>query len=216
MILSGVVLGVALLASSMGVHASDHVDAVDCRHAANEFLSGWEEFAASGELSFVSPYLAESGPQYNLFEREAALLAEAGRDIEFTMSNAAPADRSASGRTVVAEVQVSSVGHVTEVFDWEFEFIADSDCVLWTVVDSAPRVSPDPRPEPEASPAPRGPERAEAAVQAPIGEPTGRSQQTATGTVRLPAVAAWVIVFTLVGVATAGYLAPRFDRREPR
>lgn len=216
MILSGVVLGVALFASSMGAHASDHVEAVDCQHAVGEFLSGWEEFAASGELSSVSPYLAESGPQYKLFERESALLAEAGRDLAFTMSNAAPAGRSTSGRTVVAEVQVSSAGYATEVFDWEFEFIADSDCVLWTVVDSATRVSQDSQLEPEASSAPRGPEGAEAAAQAPIGEPTGRSQQAATGTVRLPAVVAWVIVFTLVGVATAGYLAPRFDRREPR
>jgi hypothetical protein len=35
---------------------------------------------------------------------------------------------------------------------------------------------------------------------------------TAKGT-RLPALSAWIVVVTLVGVAVAGYMAPRIDRR---
>ena len=33
------------------------------------------------------------------------------------------------------------------------------------------------------------------------------------GGVRLPALSAWIIVITVIGVALAGYLAPRLDRR---
>jgi hypothetical protein len=42
--------------------------------------------------------------------------------------------------------------------------------------------------------------------------PVGEATSPRTG-VRLPVLSAWVIVITIVGVALAGYLAPRIDRR---
>ena len=34
--------------------------------------------------------------------------------------------------------------------------------------------------------------------------------------VRLPALSAWIVVVTVIGVALAGYLAPRLDRGRER
>jgi hypothetical protein len=179
-------------------------------------VAAWSTFATSRDFSSVDQWFVVGGPQWEQFETEAAKSSQI--TVRFIVLDSVVRAEDDEWATVWARVEVSQQNHRTEVFEWDFDLIhTPHGWRVWTVV-------PAERPSPEDPPAGVPGSSAEteetrvgdlsttttlaAAVLSPA-----RPAQSEAGGVRLPALAAWIVVVTLVGVAATGYLAPRLDRR---
>ena len=125
--------------------------------------------------------------------------------------------RGPSSETVWAEVVRRRKGIGRETFGWDFDLVRTEDgCRVWTVVAAdrptrAGHLAIDVIDDPDlclgcrrSGERPTHPTRRRLAVGSSGGE---------ARTVRASALVAWVVVVTLGGVAFAGYLAPRLERR---
>jgi hypothetical protein len=186
--------------------------------AIHDALDAWSEFARTGDLAATGEAFAPTGPQARQFEVESDTQQDSAApslrvlDLRLRRLNEAIA-------TVWAEVEVSQAGFRSQVFGWDFDLISKNGrWLVWTVVpaetpptslteETAPTLTVA-EPTSQTPPAPvisAGPIRADAAPATPdAGSSDG---------IRMPALSAWIIVVTLVGVALAGYMAPRIDRR---
>ena len=186
--------------------------------AVHRALDEWSQFATTGDLALVGTSFVVGGPQWAQLKSEAGA-AEARPGVEplrFEVRRLRLRALDATTGTLWAEVAASRLGFESEIFEWDFDLIyRGGQWRVWTVVAAnEPTASVEIQPAgaetttTSAPPAqvfdsePRGFEEGTAAAAA----------VTAKGT-RLPALSAWVLVVTLIGVAIAGYMAPRIDRR---
>jgi hypothetical protein len=126
--------------------------------------------------------------------------------------------------TVWARVEVTRAGHESQTLSWDFDLLrVDGRWRVWTVLGAPrPRMAithPSAEPHPSlvtttsslsttTTAGTQSTEHVAAAVEAPASNPNSG--------VLLPLLSAWIIVISVVGVALAGYLAPRLDRRAER
>jgi hypothetical protein len=183
----------------------------------HDALDAWSDFVGTGDLAAIEGAFSVNGPQWRQFQVESTRPGDTTH-LRLRALDLRPRQRASTTATVWAEVEVSGAGFLPKVFSWDFDLIREEgQWLVWTVV---PAQSP-----------PASAERAPASVTV-TPEPTGR-MHPATSTpaqrtveagpethnldrphgIRLPAISAWIIVVTLVGVAVAGYMAPRIDRR---
>jgi hypothetical protein len=190
--------------------------------AVTEALAGWGEFASSGDLTTVEPWFAEGGPQHQQLEAESVAWTDEGgyEPLRFVVRELRLRRVGVETATVWARVEAIRPGFEPRVFSWDFDLVLrDGRWQVWTVVAAQP---PDPAP-PVTQVAPGTLTTSPSTTVASLSEsppgprelavsPVAEATSPPTG-VRLPVLSAWIIVITIVGVALAGYLAPRIDRR---
>jgi hypothetical protein len=183
--------------------------------ALDEALNSWSQFSATSDLEDVRSSFVNGGPQWRQFVSESAGSGVAD-PRRFTVHEVRLRGLDARTATVWAEVEVSQPDHVSQTFSWDFDFtLVDGRWLVWTVV-AADRPT-DSETVVRALPTNTTPTTGQIA---PTTAPTERrlealsDQPKAAGT-RIPALSAWVVVVTVIGVAAAGYVAPRLDRRRP-
>ncbi|MFP4554073.1 MAG: hypothetical protein ACLFRT_09465 [Actinomycetota bacterium] len=223
-----VIVSAVIVAFTATARGSDDVPR-SLEEAVAAALEGWSGFATTGNLSAVSTSFALGGPQFRQFEVEAnagGSKPDAGA-LEMKIRDLRLRRRGSTTATVWARIQVSRAGHIPEVGSWDFDLINEEGrWLVWTVVPAEP---PPTGAAKESSP-PTTLARSTTTLaadsqphdlslaSAPNPEPVERTQPSSldgsTRGVRIPALSAWIIVVTLVGVAAAGYLAPRVDRRK--
>lgn len=216
------VVVVLLLVGSGSASAGEAEVPAPLADAVSEALVVWEEFATTGDTAALVSVFAVGGPQYRQLDAETSAWksTDSLEPFHFTVRDLQLRSLGPEVAAVWVRVETSRVGFESQVFSWDFDLIQrDGRWRVWTVV-AAERPIQDitvlPGPEPStnlttsttAARDARSGEREHTAV-API-EPASPSQPSAG--VRLPALSAWIIVFTVAGVALAGYLAPRLDR----
>lgn len=186
--------------------------------AVQRALDGWSQFATTGDLALVDSSFVVGGPQWSQFKTEAGARARmpGAEPLRFEVRRLWLRSLDVTTATLWGEVAASRTGFESEVLEWDFDLIyGDGQWRVWTVVaadePTAPVETQPAGAETTTTSAPpaqvfdserRGFEEGTAAAAA----------VTAKGT-RLPALSAWVVVVTVVGVAVAGYMAPRIDRR---
>ena len=180
--------------------------------ALDEALNSWSQFSATADLEVVRSSFVVGGPQWRQFVSEAAGSAVVD-PRRFTVHEAHLRRLDVRTATVWAEVEVSQPGRVAQTFGWDFDFtLEDGQWLVWTVVAAD-------RPTDSESAMGAFPTTAISSTSQPAAtSPTDRRVEAlseppkAAGT-RIPALSAWVVVVTVIGVAAAGYVAPRLDRR---
>jgi hypothetical protein len=181
--------------------------------AVHRALDEWSQFATTGDLALVGSSFVVGGPQWSQFKAEAGAGegTPGGEPLRFEVRRLRLRSLDVTTARLWMEVAASRMGYESEILGWDFDLIyRDGRWRVWTVV---------------AADEPTAPARAEVttttAPPAPVfdSEPRGFEEGTAAAAsvtakgTRLPALSAWIVVVTLVGVAVAGYLAPRIDRR---
>lgn len=187
--------------------------------AVHEALTGWARFANSGEAAALEAAFVAGGPQHRQLIGEAPSGRGDGGPLTFQVLEIRLRALTTETAIVWLRVEVSGVGYESQVFGWDFDLLSvDGRWRVWTVVEAErPTVTVIRTQPPVASSGPPATTTipshpaAVAGTAEPAVEATA-STEAATGT-RIPAVSAWVIVVTVVGVAVAGYLAPRLDRK---
>jgi hypothetical protein len=172
-------------------------------------LKAWSQFTSRGELAVLDGLFLPKGPQY---EQLAGEVPAGDPRLMFRAEEMVVRSADATSATVWVRVQVTREGHTPEVQEWDFDLVLiEEGWRVWTVVPAQRPVEIAP-----SSLAPTAsdgivPSRTQARESAaPIAASTSSNS---TPGVRLPALSAWIIVVTIAGVALAGYLAPRIDRR---
>jgi hypothetical protein len=185
---------------------------VEAVHAA---LDAWSQFASAGDLSALGFSFAAGGPQWLQFEEESMpRRALPGKEpLRFEVLDLRLRRMDVAIATVWAEVEASRPGFVSEVFKWDFDLIRENGrWRVWTVVPaeapSEPAQVPPVTTSTVATTTTTHVAAAGSRESPPVAAAAGRSRGT-----RLPVVSAWIVVVTVVGVAVAGYMAPRIDRR---
>jgi hypothetical protein len=216
------VVGILVLGDSHGASATDSAVPAPLADAVSEALTEWGEFASTGDITFIESAFADGGPQFRQLREESVAWADNGlaEPLRFTVRELCLRRRGPEVATVWARVEATRAGFESRLLSWDFDLVRrDGRWQVWTVVaaqplDPAPPVVEGAADAPTASssttttsPQESPPEPREAATS-PLGE-----SKPPTGGVRLPVLSAWIIVITIVGVASAGYLAPRIDRR---
>jgi hypothetical protein len=180
-------------------------------------LDEWSEFATTGDLALVGSSFVVGGPQWTQFKTEAGAGegTPGAEPLRFEVRHLRLRSLDVAMATLWAEVAASRLGFESEILGWDFDLISrDGQWRVWTVV-----AADEPTVPVETQPA--GAETTTSAPSAQVfdSEPRGFEEGTATAAAvtargtRLPALSAWIVVVTLVGVAVAGYMAPRIDRR---
>jgi hypothetical protein len=180
--------------------------------AVGEAVGSWSQFTATGELEVLRSSFVVGGPQWRQFVSEAA--GSAALDPrQFLVHEIRLRRLDARTATVWAEVEVSQPGRIAQTFGWDFDFILEGrHWLVWTVVaGDRPKDSEMPA---EARPPATTPTTETLAPSVPPGHHVEAlsGPPEAAGT-RIPALSAWIVVVTVIGVAVAGYVAPRLDRR---
>jgi hypothetical protein len=183
-------------------------------HAA---LAAWSEFATAGDLAVLGSSFVPDGPQWRQFKAEAG--AREGRPgaepLVFEVRRLRLRSLDVTTATLWAEVAASRTGFESEILGWDFDLIyRDGQWRVWTVVAADEPTAPVETQSAEADATTTTTPPAQVTDPEPrrSEEGTAAAAVTAKGT-RLPALSAWIVVVTLVGVAVAGYMAPRIDRR---
>lgn len=219
LLVSILALAVAVVSSGSAGASGDEDVPPHLVEAVEGALHDWSQFAATGDLGVVDASFVPGGPQWKEFESEAGGGEGAAAEKPTLLEARRLRTRTIEGSraTVWAEVEASRSGFRPETHTWDFDLIyRDGEWLVWTVVaaDEPMALVGVPQDTVESStttslPSPR----------LAVGEQRDFDRGAATSEVvtvqgtRIPAVSAWVIVITLVGVATAGYLAPRMDRK---
>lgn len=175
-------------------------------------LEAWSQFTSLGEPSILDGPFFREGPQYEQLAGEGP----AGEPrLMFRAEQMVVRSADATSATVWARVEVTREGHQPEVHEWDFDLVlTEEGWRVWTVVPAPRPVETAPSSTPPTTTQGIVPPQTQARESvAPLAAST--SSNSAKG-VRLPALSAWIIVITIAGVALAGYLAPRIDRRRER
>ena len=209
-----------LLFAAFGASAADPDIPVPLVDAVRQALDEWAEFASTGDVTVIETGFALEGPQWRQLESESAATKNPGRlePFRFTVRELRLRSLGAESATVWARVEATRSGFESQIFSWDFDLIrSDGRWQVWTVVTAKP---------PPFAPAPDLPAQGtlvsstttttaapdESIKAATVGAAVAPTDPSAGGGVRLPALSAWIIVITVVGVALAGYLAPRLER----
>lgn len=193
--------------------------------AVEEALEAWSGFTVTGDVAGLAAAFVVGGPQHGQFVEESATWngSRNPEPIRFGIRDLQVRSVGVDSATVWARVEAVRVGFGSQTFMWDFDLArSNGDWKVWTVVPaSRPQSAPvvlDPNPPPRLTSTttstiapPFSAQVEREATAAPEVEPSPRRS---TDGVRLPALSAWIIVITIVGVAAAGYLAPRLERRE--
>lgn len=210
----GVVIWVALLIGSP-VWASTNPDQppTALAVAVGEAVGSWSQFTATGDLEVLRSSFVVGGPQWRQFVSEAASSA-ALDPRQFLVHEIRLRRLDARTATVWAEVEVSQTGRIAQTFGWDFDFtLEDGHWFVWTVVAAdRPTGSETATGAPPTTATPSTSEVAATSATADRRVEALSEPLKADGT-RIPALSAWVVVVTVIGVAAAGYVAPRLDRR---
>jgi hypothetical protein len=186
--------------------------------AVHRALDEWSRFATTRDLALVGGSFVVDGPQWGQFMTEAGVGegSPSAEPLRFEVRRLRVRSLETTTATVWAEVAARRDGFESEIFGWDFDLILrDGQWRVWTIV-----AADEPTASVEIQPA--GAETATTnspAAQVFDSQPRSFDEGTATAAAvtakgtRLPALSAWVVVVTLVGVAVAGYMAPRIDRR---
>jgi hypothetical protein len=185
-------------------------------------VDAWSKFAVTGDPAVLGSAFVSDGPQWRQFEAEAAAWTDppGGEPMRFEIRQYRLRHLDSTTATVWVEVEASRTGFVSEVFGWDFDLILDNgQWRVWTVVPADPpsesaHVAADPGEPESVQTTTSAPPTSATLPQSTMagGALTGTAADRPTGT-RLPALSAWIVVLTVVGVAVAGYMAPRIDRR---
>jgi hypothetical protein len=185
--------------------------------AVHRALDEWSQFATTGDLALVGYSFVVGGPQWSQFKAEAGARegTPGAEPLGFEVRRFRLRSLDVTTATLWAEVAASRIGFESEILGWDFDLIyRDDQWQVWTVVAADEPTAPV-----ETQPA--GAETTTSAPPTQVFDSESRGFEegtaaaaavTAKGT-RLPALSAWIVVVTLVGVAVAGYMAPRIDRR---
>lgn len=219
------VLGIGLsvaLGSNATASASDDVPgSID--QAVQAALDAWSDFATTGDLSTVGMSFVREGPQFRQFEIEAnAWEPEAEADpLEMEVLDLRLRKAGSTTTTVWVRVEVGRTGFVSEVRSWDVDLVKENGhWLVWTVVPvEGPPTEPARVESGPTTTVTEGSTTVERPLSAVSSPPPAQSAQVSPSAdsprgVRIPALSAWIIVLTLAGVAVAGYMAPRIDRRE--
>ena len=214
-----------LLFVARGASAADPDVPVPLVDAVRQALDEWAEFASTGDITAIVTGFALEGPQRRQLEGESAAIENPG-DLEpfrFTVRELRLRSLEAESATVWARVEAARSGFESQIFTWDFDLIrSDGRWQVWTVVEAEPPPL-GPRPDLTAQETPISTSATtttaapdESIEPTPIEADMAPTDPSVGGGVRLPALSAWIIVITVVGVALAGYLAPRLERRGER
>lgn len=187
----------------------------DLVRAVEDGLRSWERYANEGQHSDLS-WLVEGGPQLIQLTSEVPI---GPPPLRFETNEIRVRALQADRAVVWAEVVARRDGHHSATWGWDFELVAaDDEWLVWTVVEAErPTATPgtntsvsssttSPPSSSTSSLVERGDEDASIHIGADV---VDRGQ----GGTRIPAISAWVIVITVAGVAAAGYMAPRIEKR---
>lgn len=216
------VAGILGLAVLLGVNspasASDQV-ADPIADAVREALDGWARYATTGDLLALGSSFVRGGPQWRQFEAESAIgrPSLSGAPLHFDLHDIRLRSRDTTEATVWVEVEARRDGFVRETFGWDFDVIKeDGQWRVWTVIsaveppESAQLRALDATTTTSTTTTPAS----TAAMSDPASEePVAAAAAGSVRGTRIPVLSAWVVVVTVVGVAVAGYMAPRIDRR---
>ena len=207
---------VLLLIGPRPVFAAEDEVPVPVVDAVDEALMAWAEFATTGDTAGIESVFVVGGPQYRqlMAESSARTDTESPEPLHFIIRELRLRRLGPERSTVWARVEAARLGFESQTLSWDFDLIRrDRRWQVWTVLAAdRPEVVPDPRFESSTT--------SITTTTADPEEPTEREHSAAqpldsaapTSGVRLPALSAWIIVITVIGVALAGYLAPRLDR----
>ncbi len=175
-------------------------------------LEHWSQFTSIGGLAALDGAFFVGGPQYEQLAGERP----AGHPpLLFFVEETVVRSRAATSAIVWARVRVEREGYRPEMLQWDFDLVLTGDgWRVWTVVATEPPFDAATSPTTPTSTGALGRSLTQARESfAPL---VAASPSNSTSGVRLPALSAWIIVITIAGVALAGYLAPRIDRRRER
>ncbi len=175
-------------------------------------LEAWSQFTSLGALAALDGAFASGGPQ---FEQLAGETPVGDPPVVFLVEETVVRSRAGTSATVWASVWVEREGYRPEVLYWDFDLVRTGEgWRVWTVV---PAERPDEVAPSSTTPTTTGATGRSLTQARESSSPiaTATPSNSTTG-VRLPALSAWIIVITIAGVALAGYLAPRIDRRRER
>jgi hypothetical protein len=172
-----------------------------------EALESWSSFATTGLLGELASAFSHDGPQYGQLARESPLgdppLTLSAREIE---TGSIEGDTA----TVSASVRASREGYVAETYEWTFTLVRTGlTWQVWTVLPATAEANSEPVTTTSHSPTPQL--STEGRESGPVSMIA--ADETEPSGLRIPALSAWILVITIVGVAAAGYLAPRIDKR---
>jgi len=215
------VMLVASLTASLGLSAGASID--EPRDEIGDSLQGaledWGRFVESGDPAVLNGSFAPEGPQFGHLsaETDSGPVRPDHRATTLTLRGYQIVHRRQETATVRAQVEAFRESHASTLHAWRVDLVSRQGAwLVWNVgpVDTSTEKSG------LTSGTTTTVERSEGmrfspllsssqehVAAAPVGEPESRA-----GT-RLPALSAWIIVITILGVATAGYLAPRIDAR---
>ncbi len=183
----------------------------------HQAIDEWARFATTGELAELSSSFFPGGPQWRQFEAEVASpgAAPGVEPLRLEVRQIRLRSLDSTTATLWAEVAASRAGFISEIFGWDFDLIyGEGLWRVWTVVAATePTVS--------VHTPPTVIETTTTAVPASVVDSEARTFDGGTAAAkaespkgtRLPALSAWIVVITVVGVAVAGYMAPRIDRK---
>lgn len=183
--------------------------------AVNEALESWSLFVATGDLESLRAGFVVGGPQWRQFESESRSVVDPPQ--QFILHDVGLRRLGGTAATVWAEVEVTRRSHVAETFGWDFDLVyQDGRWLVWTVVaGERPTASELPTAwsttTSVVTPTPTEKASNEPGMDRGVRALTGGSLES-PGT-HIPALSAWIVVVTVIGVAAAGYVAPRLDRR---
>lgn len=191
----------------------DRPKMVGCEAIVVSALDGWSVFLTSGDVSDLSDAFAWGGPQWEQLRHEAKR-GRTGAPVTFEVVETVLRSQTEESVTVWAEVEARQEDHRSQTFGWDFDMVVTPDgCRVWTVVAAERPAASETRP---VDTKPTALTTTSTTTAPTLTAPTlvQAVEAERPPVVRLPAIVAWVIVITLGGVAAAGYLAPRLDRRE--
>lgn len=183
-----------------------------CDSIVLEALGAWSAFLVSGDVADLSDGFVRGGPQWRQLTGEA----DAGRlelPVIFDVVETVLRSHEGESVTVWAEVEARQEDHRSQTFGWDFDMVDTPDgCRVWTVVAAERPIASEIRPV-DTNPTALTTTSTTTSRTLTASPPIQAVETGQPRVVRLPAIVAWMIVITLGGVAAAGYLAPRLDRR---
>jgi len=212
------VLALLLAVAPSSASATETEAPVPLVGAVRNALDAWAQLATTGDSAVLSAAFVVGGPQYRQLEAESSArdASDSLEPLRFTIRELLLRTSGPEYATVWASVEVSRVGFETETRSWDFDLIGSGGrWQVWTVI-AADRPQSDTISHVESTTT-----STTSTISALDEEPSEQEKTVAQGVdpgrpssgVRLPAMSAWIVVITVIGVALAGYLAPRLDRR---
>ena len=210
-----------LLADSRSASAAEAEVPAPLANTVAEALAVWAQVATSGDSAVLSAVFVIGGPQHRLLDKESSTWNSASglEPLRFMIRELRLRSSGSEAATVWASIEATRVGFESRILSWDFDLIrSDGRWKVWTVL-AADLPETDAMPRFESSTTSATSTTAalieEPSEQEHIGAQTIHPVVRKPG-VRLPALSAWIIVITVIGVALAGYLAPRLDRGRER